>query len=226
MQIQYITLSQFALDITGERYGRLVALGPISKTPEGKMVWQFRCDCGNLHSATLRNVRSGSTVSCGCYRKEQEPANKTHGLHGDRTLNILRHMIERCGNPQSPAYANYGGRGIKVCESWKNSPNEFHDYVSKLPGYGVENMTLDRIDNDGNYEPGNVRWATRTQQSLNRRNNRLLTYNGKTQNLTLWADEIGIDRTTLERRLSRGWSVKQAITTPIRQHKAYRKRAM
>jgi hypothetical protein len=119
-------------------------------------------------------------------------------------------MKTRCYNPASDAYDRYGGRGIKVCEDWKNSFVSFFDWAMSN-GY-ADNLTLDRINNDGNYSPDNCRWSTKQEQNNNRRCNRMITYNGKTQNVAQWARELGIKRVTLQNRLNRGWSVEKALS--------------
>lgn len=124
-------------------------------------------------------------------------------------------MIVRCTDSANDSYARYGGRGIAVCDEWRHDFQAFHDYVTQLPNYGEKDYTLDRIDNNGNYEPGNVRWATPTQQNRNTRTNRTITYNGETKCLAEWASTIGIQLGTLWYRLHVGWSVEAALTTPL-----------
>lgn len=127
---------------------------------------------------------------------------------------IWCHMIERCYNPHFVAFANYGGRGIRVCENWRNSFVAFREWA-RTNGYD-DKLTLDRIDNDGNYEPSNCKWSTVKEQSNNRRTNRLLTYRGETKTMTQWAETIGMPVATFKHRLYRGWSVAKAIETPVR----------
>jgi hypothetical protein len=124
-------------------------------------------------------------------------------------------MIDRCTLPRNCNYPNYGDRGISICSEWKEDFQAFYEYVSQLPGFGVKGITLDRCDTNGNYEPGNMRWATIQQQARNRRNNFLITYQGKTQCLQAWADEVGIGRRTIAARLKRGWSVEDALTESV-----------
>lgn len=124
------------------------------------------------------------------------------------------HMIERCYNPHSERYESYGGRGITVCAEWKNDFSSFRDWAL-ANGYD-KRLTLDRIDNNGNYEPTNCKWSTQKEQCNNRRSNRLLTYKGETKTMTQWAESIGMNVGTLKYRLRLGWSVQDAIETPIR----------
>ena len=124
-------------------------------------------------------------------------------------------MVERCCNPSCACYERYGGRGIKVHPAWRESFQQFYDDVGPRPSAAY---SLDRIDNNGNYEPGNVRWATVTEQQNNMRSNRILDHNGKSQTVTQWARELGLQATTLSTRLRRGWTVERAIAQPLEPH--------
>lgn len=139
-------------------------------------------------------------------------ANNKNGTR-TRLYVIWCHMIERCENKHSERYPYYGGRGIQVCEEWKDFV-VFRDWAL-ANGYSPS-LTIDRINNDGDYEPNNCKWSTMKDQCNNRRTNHLLTYNGKTQSITRWAEEIGMNPGTLKYRIYLGWSTKEAIETPIR----------
>ncbi len=128
------------------------------------------------------------------------------GGHQTREYTSWAHMRTRCNNPEHVDFADYGGRGIRVCDRWKSFENFLADMGPRPPG-----TSIDRIDNNGSYEPGNCRWATQTEQRLNARNCRMLSFNGKTQTLTAWAREAGIPRTTLRKRLNRGVPLEQAL---------------
>lgn len=212
MPPQYIPLSKSAKDITGQTFGRLTALGPVSLSKYGRYEWHCRCQCGAELIVAGECLRRGSTQSCGCLQKERTGnATRTHGLRSHPLYRSWDDMIRRCTNPKRREYKNYGGRGITAYEGWLDSPQPFLDYVMSLPDCGTENYTLDRIDNSLGYLPGNLRWASKTIQQRNMRSNRLLTHNGKTQCVAAWAEELGINGRTLRSRLNAGWSVERTL---------------
>lgn len=163
--------NQIRLHLEGERYGKLVVLeeaAPIySKT--GKMIrrWKCRCDCGNIKIVRHGDLRNGSTVSCGCYNYEKEPAARTHGYSNTKLGKVFEGMKQRCNNPNNKNYEKYGGRGIKICTEWLNNPKKFFDWAIKN-GY-KEGLSIDRIDVNGNYKPSNCRWAGNETQCINQR---------------------------------------------------------
>lgn len=140
-----------------------------------------------------------------------------HGGYGTRLYEIWRSLKKRCLNPKTEQYSNYGGRGITVCDEWRDSFQAFYDWAM-ANGYR-DDLTLDRIDGNGNYEPSNCRWATWKEQQNNRRNNHFITYNGETKTLKQWSEQVGIDWDILYSRLKKGWSVEKALTTKARQRK-------
>jgi hypothetical protein len=153
--------------------------------------------------------------------EESAPYPNRHGQCSTSTHNIWASMIQRCLNPKSQAYKWYGGRGIAVCERWRTFTNFVADMGSRPAG-----LTIDRIDTNGNYEPGNCRWATPKQQANNQRTNRLIAIGGEVRTLAEWADAAGLNHSTLHRRLRAGWSGERAITTPLAKSSAGIKAAL
>lgn len=154
------------IDLTGERFGRLTVIKQTENDKPYGTKWLCKCDCGNEVIVFSNNLRRGNTRSCGCLKLENQT---THDLWGTPIYRAWDNMRNRCYNKHYPGFKNWGGRGIIVCDEWKENFQLFYEYVSKLEHYGEPGRSLDRIDNDGNYEPGNVRWATRKEQTMNRR---------------------------------------------------------
>jgi hypothetical protein len=212
------TLKYFK-DITGEKFGRLTAVKRASTVKHGQQLsWVCICDCGNTCIAKGSNLRRGTTKSCGCLRRESvgERSRKimlTHGGTKTRLYSIWVSMKNRCSCPNNTHFDCYGGRGIKICEEWKDFEN-FRDWAISN-GYD-DSLTLDRTNNDGNYEPANCRWVTRKDQANNRRTNRLIEFNGQSHNLKTWAEILGIHPRTLKSRLDAGWSIEKAFIQPTK----------
>lgn len=197
------------IDIAGEKFGRLVAIEPVKQDTGGNWWWKCICDCGSMPIVKYTNLSRGTTKSCGCLAKELTSIRATkHGMSNTPTYHSWMCMKRRCIDSSAPNYANYGGRGIKVCSRWLNFENFLEDM-----GVRPEGMTLDRIDNEGNYTPENCRWESAVNQHRNTRANVILTYNGKTQCLAAWADEFGIRRNTFHKRIASGWSMHRALYT-------------
>lgn len=154
------------IDLKDKVFTRLKAIKIVSKTRFGEMVWECKCDCGNIMNVQGVNLRTGHTQSCGCLQKERaSESNGTHRKSGTSTFNVWVKMRQRCNNPKDKAYKYYGGRGIKVCDRWLNS---FDNFFSDM-GEHKEGMSIDRIDNNGNYEPRNCQWLT-ISQNISKRN--------------------------------------------------------
>lgn len=201
------------IDLTGKRFGRLTAIERVGTSTNGCVVWRCSCDCGCEVSVMSASLRQGFTKSCGCYnREESSKRSYKHGMIGSRLYRIWSAMIERCSNANNSSYKSHGGRGIQVCEEWRTDFASFMKWALSS-GY-ADNLTIDRIDNDKDYEPSNCRWITHREQQNNKRDNHLLTFNGETHNVTQWSQITGIKRTTLYNRLNvLNWSVERALTT-------------
>lgn len=199
------------LNLTGQKFGRLTVVG-LSGVNAGKTHWLCKCECGTVKEVRGAGLRQGKAQSCGCIHSEMlRDRNRTHGGKGTRAYVIWQSMKQRCSNRRHENFKDYGGRGITVCERWVNS---FENFLADM-GEPPTGLTLDRYpDTDGNYEPGNCRWADAFQQARNTRKALKLTYNGTTKPLRDWAEEYGFVPRTLASRIKAGWSVEKAIETP------------
>lgn len=198
-------------DLTGQRFGRLVVLRRDLNPPRKETSWFVMCDCGQEKSVQASNLNNGHVKSCGCLRVESRT---THGCAGSRRTpeyHTWSTMIQRCTNPSNVKWSYYGARGITVCDRWRKFENFFAD-VGRKPSPAHE---LDRIDNDGNYEPSNVRWVTEHVQSRNKRSNVFITFGGESLCLADWAHRLGIGAATLKTRLAWGWGVERAFTQSV-----------
>ena len=200
-----------AIDITGQRFGKLVATRPAGSR-NGYTEWTCMCDCGNVVNVRTTNLRSGNSQSCGCTARQATiKRNTTYGDTGTRLHQIWRSMKQRCYDPGNQAYARYGGRGIVMCEEWL----EYHAFKAWALANGYsDNLSIDRIDVNGNYEPSNCRWADILTQANNKRNNRVITAHGKTMTLAQWSRHSGLALRTIQERLRRGWLEADAVTIP------------
>jgi len=194
----------------GTRFTRLIIIGPAKPAPNYQHKSKCRCDCGNEVEVKNQNLRNGTTRSCGCLKKEHGPTNFRHGYCvGDKasgTYNSWSGMKDRCLNPKCKKFPSYGGRGIKLCKRWMT-------FISFLEDMGdrPEGMSIERINNNGNYEPGNCKWATPIEQASNRRKNRLLTTNGVTMTLSQWSRKLNVSEACIRGRIKRGWSMDAAL---------------
>lgn len=202
------------IDLTGQKFGRLLVLERGENSKEGKAQWKCKCDCGNEHTASSQNLKTGNTKSCGCYRKEILRASK-HGMTGTRIYNIWFGMKQRCYYPKNRCYKTYGAEGVTVCEEWRHNFQAFYDWAMSH-GYRGD-LSIERIDNAKGYSPDNCRWATITEQANNKRNNRLITDNGETHSLAEWAEITGLNRVTIAYRLKANWDIEKALSTPTKQ---------
>ncbi len=203
----------------GSRFGRWTVIGPMFRSEKSQRLWPCRCDCGTLKDIQESSMLRGNSKSCGCYRRDDTKARfTTHGYTTEANnkgrageYRIWHGMKQRCLNPNYPAYPDYGGRGVTVCEPWRTS---FESFLADMGPRPSPRHSIERIDNDKGYEPGNCRWATPLDQSRNRRSNRVLTFRGQTKPVSAWASELGIKAAAIINRLDRGWSAEKALSTP------------
>lgn len=208
-------------DLTGKRFGRLVVAGLCGHNKYGQAIWACKCDCGNISKVRGSDLRTGRTLSCGCLWKERiVEAKTTHGMSRSEIYATYKDMKSRCYNEKAHNYEYYGGRGIQMCDKWRDDIREFYNDVSKLPNFGEKGYTLDRIDNDGDYEPENVRWASCKEQCGNKRprtDRRKYDYNGEMHTLKEISAITGISHSTLSNRLRKGWDPDRAFNTPLQE---------
>lgn len=200
-------------DITGKRFKRLVVIGFSHYSEDKKRTyWKCRCDCGNEIVTRGDSLKSGHTNSCGCYNKdivaELKPSS-THNLSDTRIFHIWTGMKTRCYNKNAKNYVHYGGRGIKICQEWLDDFMNFYNWAMKN-GYR-DDLTIDRIDVNGNYEPSNCRWANSEQQANNKTNSSLFTYKGEEKTLTEWSRILGFNYETVKARIYKGIPFEEAI---------------
>lgn len=206
-------------DLTEQRFGRLVAQKRVASNDHGQAQWLCVCDCGNtcVALASLLRKKQGGTKSCGCYRQERgvEHGSQIQLRHGHARNGATSYlyrvwdaMKRRCHNPRHANYVDYGARGITVCARWRESFEAFAEDVGARPS---PKHSLDRIENDRGYTPGNVRWATAREQNCNRRGNRLVTLEGETKCVTAWCAHLGISVNTVYGRLKRGVPIEDAL---------------
>lgn len=192
------------IDITGQRFGNYRVICRAANLT-GNAMWLCYCVCGTFKFVRSYHLRHGNVVGCGCSKGE------LHGLSHTREYNVWSGIISRCYDAHIKGYPNYGGRGITVCDSWRNSFTAFLTDMGKIPS--GHRISIERRNNNGNYEPSNCRWATPRDQSRNRRNNIIIEFGGVRKTRKEWADQIGIGQHSLERRL-KSWSLTNALTKP------------
>lgn len=193
-------------DLSGSKFGKLTAIKVAYKNKNGESVWECVCDCGNVVNVVCSNLKNGHSTSCGCYKKI---CSITHNETKTRLHRIWSGIKSRCYNPKKPNYKNWGGRGIKMCDEWKFSYENFRNWALNN-GY-QENLTIDRIDNNKAYEPSNCRWATNKEQCNNKRNNHLLTKDKETHTISEWSDIIGISAKTIQRRITNKMPIEKIL---------------
>jgi hypothetical protein len=196
-------------DIAGQKFNRLTIIRHMGTNNLRQAVWLANCDCGNSIEVTTATVTYGHVKSCGCAKRDAVSKNAIkHNKRRTREYTTWCLMKARCNNPKNPAYPSYGGRGIKVCDRWQSS---FENFLADMGEKPSSNYSIDRIDNDGNYEPDNCRWATSSQQFANTRRSRHIEYKGESLTLNEWARKQGINPNTLRARIEAGWNLKKAL---------------
>lgn len=200
-------------DLTGIRFGKLLVLRDSGeRTKAGKARFICLCDCGVEKSIIGGNLNNGLVNSCGCEKdKKTSERFKKHGFSKHPMFNRYLGMISRCYDKEASEYHNYGARGIKVCDRWRLSVSDFINDIGAQP---TESHTMDRIDNDGDYCPSNIRWATKKEQSINRRVTRMFTFNGIQMCAADWARSLGMTKVAVLNRIRSGWPLELALTTP------------
>lgn len=209
--------------LVGQKFTFLTVIKEVGSNKYGRTIWLCKCDCGNYHETLGKYLLNGDATSCGCRRAKfligvtNDGNNAVHGMTGTRLYRIWCGMRQRCNNPKTICYKNYGGRGIKVCKEWEDFMT-FYDWSMKN---GYENsLTIDRIDVNGNYEPSNCRWVNQKVQNNNTRKNHYLTYKGITKTMSEWSDITGIPYYTLRGRINTyHWSTEEALETPVNQRR-------
>ena len=201
-----------SVDLTGQKFGRLTVVR-FDHKENGRKYYLCQCDCGNFKIVSNHSLKSGNTKSCGCLHKEiliqRNKDNRIHHPENERLLRIWRAMIHRCYKETDEHYDYYGGRGIKVCDDWHDF--ETFQKWALANGY-ADNLTIDRLDGNKDYCPENCSWATMTVQNNHKSDTKWLTYKGKTQSLSDWCRELGLDYFRIKARLnSLGWSVEDAF---------------
>jgi hypothetical protein len=207
------------IDLTGKKFNHLTVIRYYGRG-KYKHLWECLCDCGNKKIVDSSCLKNNYTKSCGCEAKKQWsiPKSIKHGKSQTRIYGIYTGMIRRCHHKKDKDYKNYGERGISVCQEWRDDFMSFYNWAMNN-GY-TETLTLDRINNDGNYEPSNCRWTTIKEQSNNTRFNRYITYNGETKTITQWAEFLGFKEDTLRARIVSGrFTIERAFNQPLEVHR-------
>ncbi len=206
-------LHRSAFDLTNLTFCRLTAIEPTERRTSTSIVWRCVCECGREAFVNCNNLRMGQVQSCGCLRNERlrEAKPKTQPRRVSPEEMSWRSMVARCTRRSSPSFDRYGGRGIAICQEWR----DFNVFLRDMGPRPSLKHSLERLDNDAGYNPQNCVWATAREQSRNNSRNVMLTYRGVTKCLTDWAIELGFGKVMLRNRLRRGWSIEDAFSTPV-----------
>lgn len=211
----------FFIDLTGQRFGRLIVLKRTDNDKWGNLCWLCKCDCGKKIIVQGGNLKSNNTQSCGCLHKERvSTINTIHGhkKNGEVTqiYTAWCHIKQRCTNLKDKDYQDYGGRGIVICSRWKNS---FENFLEDMQKGWKPKLTIERIEKNGDYYPGNCKWATRKEQARNTRHNHLISHLGQIQCISVWSEKTGISERVIWWRINHDWSTEETLTIPVGQHR-------
>jgi hypothetical protein len=196
-------------DLQGQRFGRLIVITEAGRDKWGAAKWWCLCDCGNETAVVGKVLTRGDTKSCGCYATDARKRRAKHRMGRTALYGRWRNMFTRCENPNVASYKDYGARGIRVCESWRDFRNFLADMGEPPPGH-----ELDRIDNDKDYEPGNCRWVPRRVNANNKRSSHKITIDGTTKTAAEWSRASGVQSGTIRARVRAGITGKQILEVP------------
>jgi hypothetical protein len=210
------------IDLSGHRFGRLSVIKYVGLSQNNKAQFLCMCDCGNETTVLGNGLRVGDTKSCGCLQRESViKKNFVHGMaprkNRPRIYTSYHNMITRCEDVKNNFYKNYGGRGIKICDRW----HDFENFLSDMGEPPSDDLTIERINNNGNYELSNCKWATMKEQNNNRRDTRFLEFYGLRKSLSQWSEITKIPRSTLRDRIYRGWPLSRSFTKPLKRVEVY-----
>lgn len=205
--------------LVGRKFFRLDVISEGGPTQSGMRRYNCRCDCGNQRLVIGADLKRGHAKSCGCLQREKASIsgqkNTTHGLSKTKEYTSWRNMISRCHKPEHPRFYDYGGRGITVCDRWRNSFENFLADMGKKP---TAKHQIERKENNKGYSPDNCCWATPLEQAQNTRVSRILEHDGLRLTVMEWTRRTGLGRATIELRLKRGWSVAKTLTSPVQSY--------
>lgn len=208
------------IDLTSQKFGRLTVLNRAENNKFNQVCWKCQCACGNIAIVPSQPLRKKEATSCGCLQKENLIKRiTTHNMSHSPEYAVWGRMVQRCVNPKNKRFKHYGGRGIKVCKEWRDSFLAFYEHVGQRP---YKKASIDRINNEGDYCPGNVRWTDIVTQNNNNRRNYYITIKGITRTIAQWAKTIGIKEGTLWHRINvLRWPPEKAIFKKVN-HKKFK----
>lgn len=198
------------IDITGQKFGRLTVVERLENDKHNRSVFRCKCDCGNEITAAGRNLRIRKVQSCGCYAKDKKKE-VIHGLSKHPLYRIWLGIKQRCYNLNAKRFQDWGGRGITMCDEWRNDFQAFYDWAI-ANGY-EKGLSIDRINNNDNYTPENCRFTTVVEQQRNMRRNNMIEYRGETKTLSEWCEILNLNYNNVKSRLRYGWSIERAFET-------------